>query len=78
MNYYSIDQDSFVKIMITIFKLRITTEIEIKDQQRMKFFWIRTSQIIMNNKLLERRRFMENKIIKNFIFKRFYFLPLIF
>lgn len=76
MNYYIIDQDSFVKIMITIFKLRITTEI--KDQQRMKFIWIRTSQIIMDNKLLERRRFMENKIIKNFIFTRFYFLPLIF
>lgn len=51
-------------LMITIFKLRITTEI--KCQQEMNFFWIiRTAQIIR----MERRRFNENnKIMRNFIF----------
>jgi hypothetical protein len=62
--------------MIKVFKLRITTEI--KDQQRMKFFRIRTSQIIMSNKLLERRRFMENKITKILFFNVFIFYFLIF
>jgi len=54
-------------MMITIFKLRIITEI--KYQQEMNFFWIiRTAQFIMDNKLIERRRFKENKIIKILFF----------
>jgi hypothetical protein len=75
--YYWSDNFLFAKNnMITVFKLRITTEI--KDQQRMKFFRIKTSQIIMNNELLERRRFMENKIIKILFFNFFIFLLLQF
>lgn len=62
-------------MMITIFnKLRIITEI--KNQQEMNFFWIiRTAQIIMDNKLIERRRrrFNENKIIK-ILFLHFFLL----
>jgi hypothetical protein len=59
---------NYLMMMITIFKLRITTEI--KYQQEMNFFWIIiTAQIIMNNKLIERRRrFNENKIIKILFF----------
>ena len=64
-------------LMITIFKLRITTEI--KCQQEMNFFWIiRTAQFIR----MERRRFNENnKIMRNFIFSfssLFFSLLLIF